>query len=168
MSNPHGEIMELNVAGVTSGFQISKQILCSVPGSMMERLFCGEHEIKKQNGKIFVDRNPTIFQHVIDYLRNDRASFNIEDKAIADLFKLELKHWKLDRPEQGILQVLQHMLNGEPLNASSAAIKKWKELEPLNLEKLLDDNQLEFDPRVHKNVVKESLKQNSNNFDYVG
>ena len=50
------------------------------------------------------------------------------------------------------------MLNGEPLNASQAAIKKWKELEPLNLEKLLDDNQLEFDPRVHKNVVKESLK----------
>ena len=60
------------------------------------------------------------------------------------------------------------MLNSEPQNASAAAIQKWKELEPLNLERLLDDNQLEFDPKVHKNVVKESLKQNGNNFDYVG
>jgi len=77
---------------------------------------------------------------VIDYLRNDRAQFNIEDNVQRDLFKLELKHWKLDRPENSILQVLQHMLNSEPQNASHAAIQKWKELEPLNLEKLLDDN----------------------------
>ena len=74
------------------------------------------------------------------------------------MFRLELKHWRLDRPEHAILQVLQHMLNSEPQNASTAAIQKWKELEPLNLEKLLDDCQLEFDPKVHKNVVKESLK----------
>jgi len=43
---------------------------------------------------------------VIDYLRNDRTQFNIEDKVTKDLFKLELKHWKLDRPENSILQVL--------------------------------------------------------------
>ena len=36
---------------------------------------------------------------VLDYLRNERAAFKIEDQTIKDLFNYELEHWKLNIPD---------------------------------------------------------------------
>jgi len=58
-------------------------------------MFSGRHELMKNGGFIFVDRNPTMFRYVLDYLRNDEKMPNIRDEMTRRLFGEELKHWKL-------------------------------------------------------------------------
>jgi len=48
-----------------------------VPGSKLSGMFLGNFDLKQvlQDGQecgVFIDRNPVIFSHVIDYLRNNR------------------------------------------------------------------------------------------------
>ena len=64
------QIIELNVGGVTKGFTVRRSVLCQVPGSALEAMFSGRHQLAKIDGKVFVDRNPDTFIHVVDYLRN--------------------------------------------------------------------------------------------------
>lgn len=64
------EIVELDVGGITAGFKVRRSLLTSVPGSALEAMFSGRHNLPKVDGKIFIDRNPKIFGYIIDYLRN--------------------------------------------------------------------------------------------------
>ena len=73
--------MELNVGGVTEDFIVSKDLLCSIKPSTLEEMFSGRHELKKFNGKVFIDRNPKIFRYVLDYLRIGHKEFDIFDKT---------------------------------------------------------------------------------------
>ena len=52
------------------GLDISKSLLTSIPGSMLEANFSGRHEVQKVDDKIFVDRDPEMFRHLIRYLEN--------------------------------------------------------------------------------------------------
>ena len=65
------ELIELDVSGVTQGFKVRRSLLTSVPGSALEAMFSGRHTLKKVNNKVFIDRNPNIFGHVLDFLRNN-------------------------------------------------------------------------------------------------
>ena len=52
---------------------IGRATLTSVEGSKMAEMFLEGVLLKKvKGGKVFIDRNPQIFAHVIDYLRTDR------------------------------------------------------------------------------------------------
>ena len=64
-------IVALNVGGVTDGFTVSRNLLCSVKGSALEAMFSGRHELPLYEGKVFVDRDPKIFNLVVNYLRNN-------------------------------------------------------------------------------------------------
>jgi hypothetical protein len=33
-------------------------------------MFSGRHPLKLKNGRVFIDRNPKVFELVLDYLRN--------------------------------------------------------------------------------------------------
>jgi len=45
-TNPdEDEILHLNVGGVTNGFSVSKELLCSIPDSLLARSFSGAHPI---------------------------------------------------------------------------------------------------------------------------
>ena len=63
--------MSLNVGGVTHGFTVSKHLLCSVKGSALEAMFSGRHALPLYEGKVFVDRDPQVFNLLINYLRNN-------------------------------------------------------------------------------------------------
>ena len=135
---PVSPILKLNVGGNTENFSVSRQLLCSVPGSELFNVFNGKHELPEVDGKVFIDRNPKIFHMVLDYLRNDRASFTIEDKTTEDLFKFELEYWKLNVPDT--LKKLQKIMETEPQSIHENALNKWKELGPLNLSALIADS----------------------------
>ena len=65
------DLIELNVGGVTQGFTFRRSLLCSVPGTPLELMFSGRHELKLIDGKVFIDRDPKLFIHVINFLRNN-------------------------------------------------------------------------------------------------
>lgn len=71
-------------------------MLCSIPGSALDAMFSGRHELTKVNGRIFIDRDPIIFKLVIQYLRSNFKIPLITDKSIYKLFIQELDFWQLD------------------------------------------------------------------------
>ena len=59
-------------------------------------MFSGRHELKKQGGKVFLDRNPKVFRYVLDYLRNNQeVDFIFKDDTLKNLFEGELRHWNI-------------------------------------------------------------------------
>ena len=80
------EIIDLDVSGVTAGFRVRRSLLCQVPGSALAAMFSGRHELKKVNGKIFLDRDPEVFKLVVSYLRNYQRLPEIEDKFLKQSF----------------------------------------------------------------------------------
>ena len=65
------DILELSVRGVTDGFMVPRSLLCSVKETALEAMFSGRHEIPTKDGKLFVNRNPATFKHIVDYLSNN-------------------------------------------------------------------------------------------------
>lgn len=57
------------------GFKMSagRNTLTSVPGSMLAEMFQNDSNIRfNGDGNIFIDRDATVFGHIINYLRNGR------------------------------------------------------------------------------------------------
>lgn len=69
------EVLSLNVGG-THNIMVSQKVLTSVPGSTLEKMFSGMHELTKvDEGSIFLDRDGRTFQTLINFLRNDRRVY---------------------------------------------------------------------------------------------
>ena len=66
-----GEVVALNVGG-THHMMTERDILMSCKGSLLERMFSGLHELKIIDDEVFLDRDGKTFQHLVNYLRNDR------------------------------------------------------------------------------------------------
>ena len=63
------EVISLNVGGNTH-IQTEKDVLRSVPNSMLAKLFSDMHELKTIEGEVFLDRDGKTFETLINYLRN--------------------------------------------------------------------------------------------------
>ena len=59
-------------------------------------MFSGRHILPLINNRIFVDRNPKIFMHVIDFLRNNKQLPKMKNDNVSDLVSLEMKFWGLN------------------------------------------------------------------------
>jgi hypothetical protein len=59
-------------------------------------MFSGRHEIRKEDGKYFIDRDPDLFKHLIQYLRNGCQKVEMESKRETQLFELELDFWGIN------------------------------------------------------------------------
>jgi hypothetical protein len=71
MVNLDSEVVALNVGG-THQMMTERDILRQVPGSTLEKMFNGMHDLKKIDDKVFLDRDGRTFQYLVNYLRNDR------------------------------------------------------------------------------------------------
>ena len=69
-----GDVVALNVGG-THHMMTERDVLTSCPESLLARMFNGLHELKKINDEVFLDRDGSTFQHLVNYLRNDREVF---------------------------------------------------------------------------------------------
>jgi hypothetical protein len=79
---------------VTDGFTVTKDLLCSVPGSALEAMFSGRHSVKKVRGRIFISRDPELFKHLIKYLKNSMEYLpRFETSYDTNLFYRELDFW---------------------------------------------------------------------------
>ena len=133
------DIVELNVRGDTNGFMVSRKLLCSVQGSALEAMFSGRHALPKIDGKIFVDRDPTIFRCIINYLSNNLRLQKISDEEKLDLAEMELEFWGLNQEEAPCSlsetgRKIQTIFNDEPPSpASSILSEQWKKSDPFSL-----------------------------------
>jgi hypothetical protein len=60
MVNMDSEVVALNVGG-THHMMTERDILRQVPGSTLEKMFNGMHELKKIDDKVFLDRDGRTF-----------------------------------------------------------------------------------------------------------
>lgn len=90
------DVVTINVGG-TVHLQTEKEVLCSVEGSTLQKLFSDMHELKKINEEVFLDRDGETFKHVVNYLRNGRTVLpEFTDKNSALLFQKETAFWGID------------------------------------------------------------------------
>jgi len=62
-------MVDLNVGGVV--FETSRQTLCQQPGSYLENIVSGRHQIPRdRQGRIFIDRDSELFRSILNFLRN--------------------------------------------------------------------------------------------------
>jgi len=89
------EVVALNVGG-THHMMTERDVLRLVPGSILEKMFNGMHELKKIDNEVFLDRDGRTFQYLVNYLRNNREVFPefVDPNDEIHFFK-ELDFWKI-------------------------------------------------------------------------
>ncbi len=86
-------IVELNVGG--THFETLKDTLTKVEGSMLEAMFCGRFPVTRdKQGRAFIDRDPSTFVLVLNYLRTDQLPAGL-DKTRQQMFDAELVYFQL-------------------------------------------------------------------------
>ena len=89
------EVIALNVGG-THHMMTERDVLRLIPGSTLDKMFNGLHELKKIDNEVFLDRDGRTFQHLVNYLRNKREVLpEFMDKNDEIHFYKELDFWKV-------------------------------------------------------------------------
>jgi len=87
------KIARLNVGGTYMDTLTST--LTKVEGSMLQAMFSGYHPIlRDENGRAFIDRNPKIFELVLDYLRTGTMPA-VKEPTVKKAFENELIYFGL-------------------------------------------------------------------------
>ena len=96
VTNRNGsEAIKLNVSG--QEVDVARSTLMTVKDSLLAAKFSGNAPMGKDS-RIFLDRNPLIFNYMIDYLRSDRKVLPMDissDKKKG--LENEIKYWQVDR-----------------------------------------------------------------------
>ena len=89
------EVIPINVGG-THHMMTERDVLRLVPGSTLEKMFSGLHELKKIDDQVFLDRDGRTFQYLVNYLRNKREVLpEFLDTNDEINFYKELDFWKI-------------------------------------------------------------------------
>ena len=85
--------------------------MTQIPNSSLEAMFSGRHELKKVDDKIFVDRDPEVFNLLIQYLRNGCQRFEIESPSLNKRLDHEIEFWDVGNT---LIQKLVRMFKSPP------------------------------------------------------
>ena len=90
------EVIKLNIGGNVH-IQTEKEVLRSVPNSLLAKMFSDMHELKKIDDEVFLDRDGKTFETLVNYLRNERKVFpEFVEKNQENHFFKELHFWGID------------------------------------------------------------------------
>ncbi|KAJ3429630.1 potassium channel tetramerization domain-containing [Anaeramoeba flamelloides] len=97
-------IIHLNIGGTE--FVTSITTLCSVKNTFFSGLF--NKEFKVNQNRIFIDRDPTYFRVILNYLRDPKADpFPLpSDEGVLKLIRLEADYFNLP----GFIQVIDNKI----------------------------------------------------------
>jgi hypothetical protein len=74
------ELFHFNVGGLYFP-TVSKAVLTSIPNTGLGAMFSGKHVLKYQaDGKIFIDRDPKMFEYLLKFIRNGGYMFDLDSK----------------------------------------------------------------------------------------
>ncbi len=95
MVNLESEVLALNVGG-THHLMTEREVLRLCEGSILEKMFSGQHVLKTIDNEVFLDRDGKTFLNLVNYLRNDREVFpDFMDRNDELHFFKELEYWKI-------------------------------------------------------------------------
>lgn len=87
------ETVVLNIGGTL--FEISKKLLDKYPDTRLSKLreCCSEYRLDKK--QYYFDKNPEIFNVILDYYRNDEI--HLSGCICPKLFQKELEFWEIEQ-----------------------------------------------------------------------
>ena len=98
--------------------------MTQIQNSSLEAMFSGRHDVKKVNGKIFVDRDPEVFKLLIQYLRNGCQRIELESPYQNKMLDAEIEYWDVGNT---LIQKLVRMFKSPPnVTAESQIFIKWQ------------------------------------------
>ena len=99
--------------------QTEKDVLRSVQGSLLSKLFSDMHALKKTGDEVFIDRDGSTFETLINYLRNERKVFpEFNDKNDENNFYKELQFWGIDEEQREVIELKLKNLDKSTYNPS--------------------------------------------------
>ena len=106
-------------------------------------------ETQNQN-RVYVDRDPTIFRHLIDFLSLGSDFPEIKDDRERQLFKHELKFWGIFISNEltAYEQKLQDIFDSEPVGVHPEVLKTWRKIGPFSLAKMKANLAISLDESV--------------------
>lgn len=89
------KMIKLNVSGLEK--EVGRNTLTKVQGSKLEQMFNGVVEIGRKTDEPFdIDRDPVVFDHLIEYLRQDRKVIpHHYQQDLLEKFQEEIIFWDL-------------------------------------------------------------------------
>lgn len=95
------KLISLDVGG-THRITTNIDLLTTVEGSMLAKMFSGRHDVpKNEKGNVFLDRDGETFLTLVNYLRNYRRALPKLDSIKQEtLFLKELEFWRMDEDHQ--------------------------------------------------------------------
>lgn len=63
-------------------FSTTTTTLRSVPNSYLANLVNGSHVLRDSSGRIFIDRDPKLFETVLQLLRNRKSQYYIKEVIV--------------------------------------------------------------------------------------
>jgi hypothetical protein len=80
--------------GGKSGIKVHRSVLTAVPESALGIMFSGNHQLDEVHGEIYIDRDPKVFELVIQFLKNGKKVPSM-DYSTKVKFESELEFWVL-------------------------------------------------------------------------
>ena len=74
-----GDVITINVSGVTEGFTVPRNLLTQWEGSSLEAMFSERHNLERIDGNPYLNRDPDIFKLMLSQLRSNLLDLQIED-----------------------------------------------------------------------------------------
>jgi hypothetical protein len=75
---------------------VGRDTLTKIEGSKLSLLFSGQADMSKTSGRVFLDRDHEIFNHVVNYLESNQTFLPADPSYdTKKLLEAELKYWTL-------------------------------------------------------------------------
>lgn len=109
--NLNNDIIDLNISGIAKVSTL-RATICKYPFSALALLFSGNYDIPKYENRLFIDRPPEAFIHMLSYLRTGKYPIFKEKHEEINFFR-ELEFWKIPEIEVSSNNDLQEEFDSE-------------------------------------------------------
>eukprot|EP01090_Pellita_catalonica_P004770 TRINITY_DN14565_c0_g1_i1.p1 TRINITY_DN14565_c0_g1~~TRINITY_DN14565_c0_g1_i1.p1 ORF type:complete len:149 (-),score=26.25 TRINITY_DN14565_c0_g1_i1:25-471(-) len=113
-----GEVLQLNVGGQT--FLTTKETLVNDKSTNLYKLVMDEPRMYKD--ALFIDRDPTHFRHILNFLRSGMLNIKA-DLTLSNELLVEADYYQI----QGLKDLLQATLPDTKKHVESQELRKWRE-----------------------------------------
>ncbi|KAI9319731.1 BTB/POZ protein [Dichotomocladium elegans] len=100
-------VVKLNVGGEI--FETKIDTLRKDENSLLAMMFSGRHQMvsDETDGSYFIDRDPTHFRNILNYLRGKKINFNLQDKSKCQQLLQEARYYRIDELVKSLERHLQ-------------------------------------------------------------
>jgi hypothetical protein len=88
--------IKLDVGGTI--FSTSLAVLTSIKGTYFDAMFSGRWDLQKEeDGSIFIDRDPFVFRHILNFLRGDEPLINLLTPMEKEMLKRDADFYQINK-----------------------------------------------------------------------